>query len=70
MTDDWQVEKLIRRLERVSRISQTMHRLAGTRLVGDDAAQLRAHAGMLAAVARDAIVLLKTHAVDEDDDAV
>ena len=68
MTDDWQIDKLITRLERTSRISSTMHRISRSRLAPDDAAALRAHAALLTSTARDAIVLLKTHAVDDTDE--
>lgn len=64
--DDYQITKLIRRLERVPRIAQTARRIADSRLAADDARELRAYAATLTDVARDAISLL--HALDHDDD--
>ena len=65
MSADYQITKLERRLERVIRAAQTARRIADSRLAPDDAKALRAHAALLASTARDAIVLLKTYAVDD-----
>ena len=62
---DYQVDRLITRLERATRIASTMHRISRSRLAGDDANALRDHAALLTSTARDAIVLLKTYAVDD-----
>ena len=65
---DYQVDRLIARLERAARITTTMHRLSRSRFAGDDAAQLRAHAGILTATAKDAISLLRTLDQPEGED--